>query len=126
MDGAQIFQIVAVVLGLVGVLSTAAMITRSSVIVQNNNQLRNAYNDARNGLADEEKKAARLEGELTQCKARAAVLEEMVTRKAEIEGLTIEVRALTGVVRSDYAHLAPRLEMLVQEGIRGEGTPRGR
>ena len=126
MDGAQIFQIVAVVLGLVGVLSTAAMITRSSVIVQNNNQLRNAYNDARNGLADEEKRVARLEGELNQCKARAAVLEEMVTRKAEIEGLTIEVRALTGVVRSDYAHLAPRLEMLVQEGIRGEGTPRER
>jgi hypothetical protein len=124
MDAAQIFQILAVGLGLLGVLSTAAVITRSTVVTQNNSQLRNAYTDARNSLIDEEKKVARLEGELVQCKERATLLEEMVTRKAAVDELSHEVRTLTGVVRSDYAHLAPRLEMIIQGGIqRGTNSP---
>lgn len=127
MDAAVVFQILATGLGLVGVVSAAAVVSRSTVMQQNNTQLRNAYSDSRAALQDEEKKTARLEGELAQLNDHVRMLEDMVTGRPDVAALADEVRVLTGIVRADYAHLAPLAQLLVQEGIsRGQqDTSRG-
>jgi septal ring factor EnvC (AmiA/AmiB activator) len=124
MDAAVVFQILATGLGLVGVVSAAAVVSRSAVMQQNSAQLRNAYNDARANLSDQEKKNARLEGELARLSDHITTLEELVTGRADVAALADEVRTLTGVIRSDYGRLAALAQLLVQERTaRGQHPP---
>lgn len=118
MNPTQVFQVVATGLGLVGVISAAAVVMRSSIITQNNTQLRNAYKDTREQLADREKELAAKTAEALTLSSRIDVLEGIVTGRTELEQLTGEVRTLTGIVRTDYQHLAPALEFMIQEMIR--------
>lgn len=94
MNATQIFQVVATGLGVVGVISAAAVIMRSTVLIQNNTQLRNAYRDTRDALQDKEKELAGKEAECQQLGERVKVLESMVTGRDELAKLAHEVATL--------------------------------
>lgn len=127
MDWTAYFQLGAAIIGIVGVVTGAAVYTRSRLSFE---LLRGDLADcrARVAMLREEKaelaeKAARLEGELGQMKQRVTMLEDLATRAPDVATLVGEVRTLAGIVRSDYAHLAPELALLREQRI---GGPHGR
>jgi hypothetical protein len=93
-NATQIFQIAATGLGIVGVISAAAVIMRSTVMAQNNTQLRNAYKDQRDQNGDLEKALAQKTGEAQQLTERVQMLEGMVTGRDELAALAKEVATL--------------------------------
>lgn len=94
MNATQVFQLVATGLGVVGVISAAAVIMRSTVLSQNNSQLRNAYKDTRDVLQDKEKELAAKAAECEQLGQRVQMLESMVTGRDELAKLAEQVATL--------------------------------
>lgn len=122
------FQIAAASIGIVGIATGAAVYTRSRLSFEllrgDLADSRARETDLRTELADVRAQAARAQGERDQLTARVVLLEDLATRAPDIAALATKVQTLTELVRSDYAHFAPALQLLVQEklnpGARGD------
>jgi len=128
-NATQIFQLVATGLGIVGVISAAAVIMRSTVMAQNNTQLRNAYKDQRDQNSDLEKALAQKIGESQQLNERVQMLEGMVTGRDELAALAREVATLrASEMASLIKHvgtLGQNMGALVEELTQHGDTDRG-
>lgn len=110
MQVATLIQLTAAALGLVGLAAAAAAVARASHIKETLELLRGE-------VADLTASRARIEGEYRQLQQRAAhqdaeirMLRELVTARADVEGLAREVRGLAEAERATSVAIMALLE----------------
>ena len=111
----------AAALGVVGIVAAAAAVARSSHIRETLALLRGEVADLSAAGARKDGKLLGLEAERDELKAEVAMLRELATGRADIEGLAGEVRALADAIRSQSA--AVTLALREEGGERGWSRP---